>query len=107
MRTELAHLLRVLEERRGKECDMHHLARYYALDVSGEKAATFSSFLIYVRIVPFLLWPFQRVYILDFVSLRYLYNVVVVVIVASNSMHSFPASKSLSCPCYQSKSISC
>jgi hypothetical protein len=51
MRTELAHLVRVLEERRGNECDMHHLSRYYALDVSGERTATFSSFLSFVRSV--------------------------------------------------------
>jgi cytochrome P450 len=36
MRTEIARLLRVLDEQRGKKCDMHRLSRYYTLDVSGK-----------------------------------------------------------------------
>ncbi len=39
MRTEIARLLRVLEERRGEKCDMHRLSRYYTLDVSGKTSA--------------------------------------------------------------------
>ncbi len=35
MRTEIARVLRILEERRGTKCDVHPLSRYYTLDKSG------------------------------------------------------------------------
>lgn len=52
MRSEIALLLRVLEEHRGKACDVHLLSRYYALDVTGERVLSFDTFLyLSVRVV--------------------------------------------------------
>ncbi len=41
MRAEIAHLLRRLDERRSKECDVHYLSRCYALDVTRESITAF------------------------------------------------------------------
>jgi hypothetical protein len=38
MRPAISALINLLDERRGTKCDMHHLSRYFSLDISGMRS---------------------------------------------------------------------